>query len=532
MPKSSTDFLFDLVKSLTKAEKRSFKLYATRNSSNLDELKFLRLFDFIDKSTVYSDKVALLKIPEIKKAQLSNIKAHLYKQLLTSLRLQNTSKHGEIEVRELIDFAVVLYTKGFYHQSLKQLDRAKHLALKRKYTILSLEIVEFEKFIESQYITRSLDSRAGDLTDLSSQLEKHVSLAVYFSNVSLQLYGLYLKVGFVRDEKETIFVQDFFQSKMIPYKIQELGFEEKMHLYNAHVWYNYFIQDFVMCYKYAKQWVDLFREQPIMIETRKEMYLKGQHNLLGALFNLRNFSRFNSALAQLESERALMKENDNVELLYLMYLHTNRINKYYLEGKFSEGLAIVPEINEFIDRYSPKLDAHRIIVLYYKIACLYFGSGDNKTAIKYLNMVIQFKEQSLREDIQCFARILNLIAHFELGNDLLVEYQIKSVYRFLMKMGDLKGVQKEIFYFLRQLPFVSTVELEKAFQILHSKLILLAQDPYEKRPFLYLDIISWLECKLSNKTVQEVIQLKAQQEIATGTKLYFPSTEEGNGLLN
>lgn len=532
MPKSSTDFLFDLVKSLTKAEKRSFKLYATRNSSSLEELKFLLLFDFIDKSSKYSDSAALEKIPSIKKVQLSNIKAHLYKQLLTSLRLQNTSKHGEIEVRELIDFAVVLYTKGFYHQSLKQLDKAKQLAVRRKYTILSLEIVEFEKFIESQYITRSLDSRAGDLTELSTELEKHVSLAVYFSNVSLQLYGLYLKVGFVRDEKETVFVQQFFQSKMIPYNIMELGFEEKMHLYNAHVWYNYFIQDFVMCYKYAKQWVDLFIEEPAMIETRKEMYLKGQHNLLGALFNLRNFSRFNKALAHLESESELMKENDNVEMLYLMYLHTNRINKFYLVGKFTEGLAIVPEINAFIAKFSAKLDDHRVIVLYYKIACLYFGSGDNKMAIKYLNQVIQFKEQSLREDIQCFARILNLIAHFELGNDLLVEYQIKSVYRFLMKIGDLKGVQKEIFNFLRQLPFVSAIELEKAFQILHTKLVKLAQDPYEKRPFLYLDIISWLECKLSKKSVQEVIQSKVREEIATGTKLYFPSNSNDSNLLN
>ncbi len=523
MPKSSTDYLIELIKSLTKAEKRSFKLFATRNSSNQDELKFLMLFDFIDKSANYTDVLALERIPSIKKVQLSNIKAHLYKQVLSSLRLQNTSKIVEIEVRKLLDFALVLYNKGFYHQALRQLDKAKVVAIEHKFTLLSLEIVEFEKVIESQYITRSLNSRAEDLTNLSNSIESHVSRSVYFSNLSLQLYALYLKVGFVRDEKENLFVQHFFQSKMIPFKLNELGFEERMHLYNAYVWYNYIIQDFVMCYKYARLWVDLFHENEIMIESRKEMYLKGQHNLLGALFNLRAFNRFNIAFKQFEIESERMVGNDNVEMLYQLYYYTSKINKLYLEGEFSGGLSVVPEINAFIENYENKLDAHRVIVLYYKIACLYFGSGDNKSAIKYLNLVIQFKQQSLREDIQCFARILNLIAHFELGNDLLVEYQVKSVYRFLIKMGELKGVQREIFHFLRQLPFVSNDELNKGFKNLLVKLMKLAKDPYEQRPFLYLDIISWLECKLTNRSVQEVIREKVDLERKTGTKLYFPS---------
>ena len=163
------------------------------------------------------------------------------------------------------------------------------------------------------------------------------------------------------------------------------------------------------------------------------------------------------------------------------------------------------------------------MVFYYKIACLYFGSGDNKKSIWYLNKVIQFKEETLREDIQSFARILNLIAHFELGNDDLVEYQIKSVYRFLIKMGDLHGVQKEILNFVRSLPISSNSELIRAFKILHHKLVKLSLQPFEKRPFLYLDIISWLECKIENKTVQEIVQSKFKREIETGNKLYFPN---------
>jgi hypothetical protein len=521
MSTTTTDSLVNLIHSLTKAEKRSFKLYANRNSSSPEELKFLQLFDFIDKSTQYTDEQAVLKLKEIKKSQLSNIKAHLYKQLLTSLRLQYISHHIEIEIRETIDYATVLYQKAFYHQALKLLEKAKGLSIKANASILTLEIVEFEKIIELQFITRSIGSRAEQLTSQSREVQKHIDISTDFSDLALQLYSLYLKGGFARDEKDYHFVKEFFFSRLRTYRLEDLGFEEKMHLYNSYVWYHYINQDFLMCYKYARLWIDLFDEYPEMKSIRREMHLKGMHNLLNALFNLRSYTRFSEELNGLVNYQFSDREQENELILHQLYLYSNLINKHYLEGSFSDGLKLVPDILDFTKKYDQKLDSHRIMVFYYKIACLYFGSGMNKEAIVYLNLVVQFKEQTLREDIQSFARILNLIAHFELGNDILVEYQIKSVYRFLIKMGDLHGVQKEILNFLRLLPMTER-DLLKSFKVLHGKLVKLSLLPFEKRPFLYLDIISWLESKLAGKPVQTIVREKFKREMETGNKLYFP----------
>jgi hypothetical protein len=522
MSTGTTDSLVRLIHSLTKAEKRSFKLYANRNTSGDEELKYLQLFDFIDKTDAYTDEVALQKIKEIKKSQLSNIKAHLYKQVLTSLRLQHAHHLPKIEIRESIDHALILYQKGFYLQALRILEKAKQHAQRIQAPILNLEILEFEKIIESQYITRSIGSRAEQLTSESRSLQHHISTAIDFSNLSLQLYALYVKVGFVRDEKDYRFVKEFFTSRLPVYRLKELGFEEKMHLYNATVWYHYITQEFLMCFKYAKLWVELFEEYPFVKEQYREMYLKGLYNLHNALFNLRSYERLTETLKLIENLDMGDRDNENVLLLQRLYWLTGRINQYYLGGTFTEGLTIVDEVEEFIRDNSDLLDNHRTMVLYYKVACLYFGSGDNKSAIRYLNKVIQMKDVSLREDIQCFARILNLIAHFELGTADLLDYQIKSVYRFLSNMGDLHGVQREILKFLRQLPFADEKSLLRAFRVLHAKLVKLSQLPYEKRPFLYLDIISWLECKIAGRTVQSVIREKFVVEQETGKRVYFP----------
>ena len=131
MHKQQTDHLVQLILSLTKAEKRHFRLFATRNQAS-DDILFLQLFDMIEKQRGYDEALILKKIPQIKKRQLSNLKAHLYKQLLMSLRLLSKNNYRDVEIREKIDYAKVLYVKGLYRQSLEMLDKTKILALQFK----------------------------------------------------------------------------------------------------------------------------------------------------------------------------------------------------------------------------------------------------------------------------------------------------------------------------------------------------------------------------------------------------------------
>jgi len=114
----------------------------------------------------------------------------------------------------------------------------------------------------------------------------------------------------------------------------------------------------------------------------------------------------------------------------------------------------------------------------------------------------------LHADLQCFARILHLIAHYELENYTLVEYLVKSVYHFIAKNKDLSEVMQEIIRFLRKNVYTHPRELKQAFAELKDRLLTISKNPYEKRSFLYLDIISWLESKITGRTVQDVIREK------------------------
>lgn len=508
MPNRSSDALFQLVKSLKKSEKRNFKLYVQRNSAG-EDFKITQLFDAIDKMSEYDEAQLLKKNKSIKKKQLSNTKALLYRQILSSLRLIKNENNIDIQLHEQLDHARILYNQGLYLQSLKVLDRIKEQARAYNQVTYVLQALFFEQKIEGLHITRSMRDRAEQLAAEVDDVNDHLSLIGSLSNLSLELYSWYIKHGHARNEKDEKAVREFFEQHLPPDLSRCTGFYEKLYLYQSYTWYAFIGQDFLLYYRYAQKWVDLFERESFMIGIETAHYIKGMHNLLGAHFDLLNYPKFIDTLEEFEQfyESETVQENDNNRIQTFVYLCISKINKHFIDGTFTEGLQLVPYIEEKLREYDLYLDRHRILVFYYKFASLYFGSGDYENAIKHLNKIINWKV-NLRTDLQCYSRLLHLIAHYELGNYQLLEYLIKSVYRFMAKMENLSLVEEEIFKFLRKSFKLTPRQLRPEFARLLEELRAYEKNRFETRAFVYLDIISWLESKIRNVPVQDIIREK------------------------
>ena len=508
MPNRSADSLFQLVKSLEKSEKRNFKLYVKRNTDT-EDLKIIQLFDALDKMTDYDEAQLLKKTRSIKKQQLSNIKAHLYKQILSSLRLIKEEDNIDIRLHEQMDHARILYNKGLYLQSLKVLERLKETARSYQQLTFLQQALFFEKKIETLYITRSMQDRADKLSEESDAVNSQLALVNKLSNLSLQLYSWYIRHGHARNERDVKSVETFFEKNLPAEAEQAKGFYERLYLYQSYVWYAFIRQDFLQYYRYAQKWVDLFSAFPGLLKVETASYIKGMHNLMGAQFNLMKHDKLAQSIKQFELfvRQKHLEENENNRILAYQYLYAARINLYFLQGTFTKGLRLVPFLEEMLKEYGLYLDTHRVLVFYYKIASLYFGSGNNEKAIDYLNRIINQKGD-LRTDLQCYARLLHLIAHYELGNFDLLEYLIKSVYRYMAKMENLSKVEEEMFAFLRRSFHVGAHALKPEFEKLLVKLKKYEGNPVEARAFTYLDVISWLESKISGVHVQDVIREK------------------------
>ncbi|WEK37923.1 MAG: hypothetical protein P0Y53_10470 [Candidatus Pseudobacter hemicellulosilyticus] len=512
MPNRSTDALFQLIHSLEKSEKRNFKLYVNRNSSS-EDLKIVQLFDALDKMEEYDEALLLQKNKGIKKQQLSNMKAALYKQVLSSLRLIK-DENIDIQLHEQMDYARILYNKGLYLQSLKMLDRMKEQARTYHQHTYLLQVLFFEKKIEALHITRSMEDRAQLLTNEVDEVNARLIMIGKLSNLSLLLYSWYINNGHARNAKDELAIASFFEHNYPLGADESKGFYERLYRYQSYCWYAFIRQDLLLYYRNTQKWVDLFTGNPHMIEVETAHYIKGLHNLLSAHFDLQNYQKFNETLSVFEafSHSRTVLHNDNNRIQTFVYLHLSKINKYFMEGIFTEGLKLVPAIEEKLAEYRLYLDRHRVLVFYYKFASLYFGSAQYEKAIDYLNKIINWKVD-LRTDLQCYSRLLHLIAHYELGNYDLLEYLFKSVYRFMSKMGNLSVVEEEIFAFLRRSFHLTPKDLKSAFEKLLNELKQHERNRFETRAFMYLDIISWLESKIGNVPVQDVIRQKFLSQV-------------------
>ena len=150
------------------------------------------------------------------------------------------------------------------------------------------------------------------------------------------------------------------------------------------------------------------------------------------------------------------------------------------------------------------------MIFYYKIACLYFGLDNYEQCIVYLEKIIQNKHLNAGRPPLLYP-YFKCGAQYEAGFDFHLEAQLRETFKFLIKMNDLHEVQHAIIRFMKRLSDIYPHELKQAFKDLHKELSAFQNDRYERRSFLYLDILSWLESKIQNRSIAEIIKEKAQQ---------------------
>ncbi len=509
MPNHFSDTLFQLLHSLEKSEKRHFKLYIKRSSSK-EDLKIIRLFDALDKLNEYDEKQVLKILSDITKPQLSNLKTHLYKQLLASLRLLKTTDNIDLKLSEHLDNARLLYNKGLKLQALNILEKAKELAKTNQKMNFLVQVISLEKKIETLHITRSSLEKTQLLTEEALNISSHIDRVTRLSNLALLLYRWYVQNGHARNEQDEKGIREYFKSSLPADSNAIHGFYEKLYLYQSYCWYAFIRQDFLMYYRYSQKWIDVFSEDPVMVAVETGHYIKGMHNLLNAHFDLRNFEKFEITLKQFEqfAETPVANQHDNFRTHTSIYINSARLNQYLMKGDFVGGISIVPEIEERLHEYALFVDSHRILVFDYKIATLYFGAGDYAKAIDFLHKIINDNHSGLRIDLQCYARLMHLLCHFELGNEEILDSLIKSVYRFMARMKNLTVVEEQMFIFLRHSTKIRPKELKPELKQFLEKIKHLEQNRFETRSFAYLDIISWVESKVYEKPMSEIIKNK------------------------
>ena len=504
--KTVSDELFQLIKSLSKQEKRYFKLYASRHVIGKKN-KYVQLFDAIDKMATYDE-------PKVKKKfagetfikQLHVTKNYLYKLILNSLRLYH-EKNTEDPFPILLRNAQILFKKGLIVQSEKVLDKAMKTAVENERFLQVLEVYRWKHHIIHN---RNDLNRLREYVDVDFQEELKI-LDVYRNFLQFQLlhdkiFIPYWRRGKIREKEEQDALGAYFEDELYRKVDNAQSFNARMFYYNARFLYHYLRREFLECDEVMQMQVSMF-------ENLSPAHRKGdkQANYASSLINQyivqRELGKFDEGLLSLRKLRQIPASTDELKARLFVRSYNLEIDLYISSGQFRQGLANLHAFADEMHRYRKHILKQHRLNLYYNLAYLYFGAADYEQALDWINQLLQDPDLKAREDIHAFARILNLFIHYELGNDQLLESIVQSTYRFLSKRKRLYKVESIMLRFLKKyVNWITDREILQGFRDLHRELSPLAEEEFEKQAFDYFDFLAWLESKIEDLDFETVKQ--------------------------
>jgi hypothetical protein len=495
---SSENELDILLISLEKKEKRAFKLYV-RQFGDPARLKFVQLYDLLiaHPSCTAVDISALN--PKLKKAQIPNLRAELLRHLMESLRISHQAGVPEAEIRKQLDHAGILFDRGMLHHAMRRLNKARKMAEKAEISELLFEILQRQKLVEMHFSVDMDLHEASALRALVEDSARQARIGGAYAGLALELRAVFVKDGFARNEAQFKEVKVFFNER-IPTSVVATTRSQRLHYHRCYFWLNYILQDFKQCYRHASSAIALLSSKGM--GHQQVSLLKFYNALLNSLFRMNQPQRFQKELTAFEALQDTLS-GAQAKSLWVGYRLRHDFNERFLFGNFSNAELVVKEAAETL-REEPL--SSNSLNLKYKMASLLFGGGNFEACLKQLNEILHLEDASRRKDLHRFARILKLATLLELKELDHLFALVPSTYHFLVRVGELNAFQRVILRFLGSMARKNKLPEILDWQELRSQMEEVVKNPFERRPFFYFDIISWLDAKILNKTVAEVIR--------------------------
>lgn len=495
--------LFDLIRTLTKSEKRFFKLQSSLQSGDKN---YIRLFDLIEKMDSYDEELVKKTFKGEKFIKhLPSEKNHLYKLILKSLRNYYSETSIASSLKQEIKNIEILYNKGLFEECNKFLERSKKTAIRYEKFYYLFELISWEKTL----LEESFEN--GEFGDLNALIREEQEVLNKLQNLTAY-HVLYSKINFVfrsggysRTEENTAIIDEIVEHPLITGKNTALS--------NRAATICYYTQGFcnvakgnteVALEKYMRV-KSILDTHPDLRADLAKRYIRTLSQIVQCQLDLSRFSDADNTLQELHQirEQEGFDTPDSIARIDTEIL-LSQLKKYIYHGLFGEGVTVMSEKLEAIKNIEANFHKEVMLRMYYYTAYLYFGAGQYAKSLQWLNRVINDNENDLRQDLYSYARLFNIVVHYELGNSDLLEYTIKSTTRYLQKrMRDFE-IEKLILDQFKKLIRLRT-DRERKEQMLEfrDKLDRLALQDECKALLRYFDFQAWVESKLGSISFEE-----------------------------
>jgi len=504
-----SDDLFQLIKSLSKNEKRYFKL---RASVQQGEKNYLKLFDAIAAQEEY-DEPAIIELFRGEKLvrQFNVAKHYLYRQILRALRVYHTL---DSDLHEMVSTIGLLARKGLTKQAIKTAEKAIELATEQEDFALLLEAIAWRGRITSEG-TESYDAidqyrrRKLRVLDQMRNLTEYESL--------LDTVALAFRDGPPRTPDALDAMAHCMQHPLMASEERALSRKARILYRWCQSSYHYGMGSYRASLEHLDGMIELFTECPVFIHNHPVKFVIILNDRLLLASHLDDEKEFEASVGQLRATADMLLESRIIKGFPLQSqifqsLYLNLLAHFVGSGEFHRCMEITEAIEEGLRRYEEYIGPDTRIKFLSNLAQVWFGLGDLRRALEYNNMVLQEPDPMRGRGTWHAARLVDLIIHYELGHHELLEHRVRAAGRYFRSRGEEHQVETALLECFRRLVRASGRQEELAsLTRLRDRLTPLLHDPLERNAFTYFHYLPWIESRIDGRSFAEHVLSHASE---------------------
>jgi len=446
------------------------------------DVNYLQLFDVIDKQEQYDEEAIRGKFKGEKFVnQLHVTKIYLTELIMKALRNYHSDSSVESTILDLLKDAELLFDKELYDLCHSKIQKAEELAGIYEKLPLLVEVLMWKR-----KLFLAISSTPPDVNSILEKEREMIQQMKVLNNYWQQIINIRSSIIDNRDIKDiipTVSGNDHtLQSKIL----------------NIHIAYtvHFFKGDTEGANRYSSDLIELLEKFPNRIKEDPHPYVTAISNKIGVLLAIKQWEEIPILIDKIREVPQKYKLENETKFTIRLWLRTFNVElEMYRDSKeLEKGMLLIHKIQNFIETRRTSIPDDYILMFYYQFSNIYFQKKEFSNSLHWLNEIINSNFGNVREDIQCYARILNLIVHFELNNIIVLRYAVDSCRRFLKKRRIDNNSVNEILSLFSKLSQAFPLEYQAILKKSYAKF--LHSDSRELQDFI--DIKGWLEEKIES----------------------------------
>lgn len=495
------DDLFQLIHSLSKSEKRYFRLYADMHIGREDR-HYLHIFNAILKQDVYDQEAVIRSLKDhAATRRFSAGKNYLNHLILKSMRAYNAERIQRRRLRGMLEDVEFLYGKALYEQSEKLLRKAKKAAVQIEEFPAWLELLGWERKLLKRFGTRNWKKRLDEIIQEKEQVLERMIESLRAHDLYDEIFLLTGSRYHLRQEALLEEVRGQFGDHFAEEDAFSNTFQGR-HLYlQARAMYEQLQGNVAEQFDWYRESLNWWEAHPAQIAESPFKYKGILANVIHAAALAERYEIMPAALKKLKS---LPRQSAHGELVTRQTLYYYQLIVYSSAGRFDLVHRLRTELVEWLQKHGDALGQGRLIAFYFNLCLVHFLSAEPRTALNWLHKILDLEMGEARKDIRSFVRVLLIILHYDLGNDDVLSSMWRSAYRYLYKRETLHAFESVLLKYLRRISTLPPApELKSILESLRSEL----KDMADGKNFIGVrELLYWVDAQLSGQSILQALQ--------------------------